>query len=74
VDNRGDQLDAAAAGVEELLEELDLSDELDFSDELDLSDLLDESDEPAEDEEDDSPLLDVPLGTELLADSRLSVR
>jgi hypothetical protein len=74
VDNRVDQLDAAAAGAEELLAELDLSDELDLFDE-DLSDELDLSDEPDEsDEEEDSVLPEVLLGTELFADSRLSVR
>ena len=70
MDNRLDQLDAAAAGAEEPLDELDLSEELDEADEP-----LDEpSDEEEEDEEEDSVLLEVLLGTELFPDSRLSVR
>lgn len=66
MDNRLDQLDAAAAGAEEPLDELDLSEELDESDEP--------LDEDEEDEEEDSVLLGVLLGTELFPDSRLSVR
>jgi hypothetical protein len=69
VDNRLDQLDAAAAGAEEPLDELDLSEELDESDEP-----LDEPSDEEEDEEEDSVLLEELLGTELFPDSRLSVR
>jgi hypothetical protein len=67
VDNRVDQLDAAAAGADELLDELDFSDELDVSDELDFSEELD-------DDEEDSDVLEVLAPALLLPDSRLSVR
>ncbi|KWX64122.1 hypothetical protein ASJ79_29115 [Mycobacterium sp. NAZ190054] len=55
------QLDAAAAGADELVEEVDLSDEPDFSDD-------------DEDEDDSDPFVELPDVDELLPDSRLSVR
>lgn len=68
-------MDAAAAGAEELLDELDLSDEVDLSDEpaddeLDFSDEL----EDVESEDDDSELPEPELLAEALVASRLSVR
>lgn len=60
-----DQLDVAAAGVDEVLDELEESDEPDFSvDELDSDD----------DELDDSVLLLELAALVFLPDSRLSVR
>lgn len=68
-------MDAAAAGADELLDELDLSEEVDFSDELE-DDELDFSDELEDDEseDDDSELPEAELLAEALEASRLSVR
>lgn len=74
----GGQLDAAAAGVAELL----LDEDADFSEEPDFSD-FDEEDEPDDDEPDDddpadededSEPFDELADAEVFPDSRLSVR
>lgn len=68
VDNDENQLDAAAAGVEELLVELDESEDPDFSD-----DELDEDDSVDDGLDDSVLLLELPVLV-FFPDSRLSVR
>lgn len=68
VDNDENQLDAAAAGVEELLVELDESEDPDFSD-----DELDEDDSDDDGLDDSVLLLELPVLV-FFPDSRLSVR
>lgn len=63
-----DQLDAAAAGAEELLDELEESDEPDF----DVDELVLDEDE-SDDELEDSVLPELPVLV-FFPDSRLSVR